>query len=176
MWSHRPLAARLRTGMPETVIVRLPNWLGDTVMAVPAIRALRGHPAGQRAHPAQDEPRVERRGDAAGDVPQVVEPLHELPPPGEDQGTSLDIAVTAEVLGRRVEGHVHAEIERPLQDRRSERAVHDVAVFGAVTRNGPAVLASSTVVSPLFTPPRPSRAVSRKCSESGLAFVPAKPT
>jgi heptosyltransferase II len=29
--------------MPETVIVRLPNWLGDTVMAVPAVRALRGH-------------------------------------------------------------------------------------------------------------------------------------
>ena len=30
--------------MPETLIVRLPNWLGDTVMAVPALRALRrGH-------------------------------------------------------------------------------------------------------------------------------------
>jgi lipopolysaccharide heptosyltransferase II len=29
--------------MPETVIVRLPNWLGDTVMAVPAVRALRSH-------------------------------------------------------------------------------------------------------------------------------------
>ena len=28
--------------MPETLIVRLPNWLGDTVMAVPALRALRG--------------------------------------------------------------------------------------------------------------------------------------
>jgi len=27
--------------MPEAVIVRLPNWLGDTVMAVPALRALR---------------------------------------------------------------------------------------------------------------------------------------
>ncbi len=27
--------------MPETLIVRLPNWLGDTVMAVPAVRALR---------------------------------------------------------------------------------------------------------------------------------------
>ena len=26
--------------MPETLIVRLPNWLGDTVMAVPTIRAL----------------------------------------------------------------------------------------------------------------------------------------
>src|SRR5207244_2029229 len=30
----------LRAGMPETLIVRLPNWLGDTVMAVPTIRAL----------------------------------------------------------------------------------------------------------------------------------------
>jgi heptosyltransferase-2 len=29
--------------MPDTVIVRLPNWLGDTVMAVPAIRALQAH-------------------------------------------------------------------------------------------------------------------------------------
>lgn len=29
--------------MPDTVIVRLPNWLGDTVMAVPAIRALGTH-------------------------------------------------------------------------------------------------------------------------------------
>jgi heptosyltransferase-2 len=32
--------------MPARVIVRLPNWLGDTVMAVPALRALRaGWPA-----------------------------------------------------------------------------------------------------------------------------------
>lgn len=29
--------------MPAAVIVRLPNWLGDTVMAVPAVRALRCH-------------------------------------------------------------------------------------------------------------------------------------
>lgn len=27
--------------MPDTLIVRLPNWLGDTVMAVPTLRALR---------------------------------------------------------------------------------------------------------------------------------------
>lgn len=31
--------------MPDCLIVRLPNWLGDTVMAVPALRALRdAHP------------------------------------------------------------------------------------------------------------------------------------
>jgi heptosyltransferase II len=35
------MAIRLRARMSEGVIVRLPNWLGDTVMAVPAIRALR---------------------------------------------------------------------------------------------------------------------------------------
>lgn len=32
--------------MPDTIAVRLPNWLGDTVMAVPAVRALGvAHPA-----------------------------------------------------------------------------------------------------------------------------------
>lgn len=34
--------------MPEALIVRLPNWLGDTVMAVPALRALRAHWRGSR--------------------------------------------------------------------------------------------------------------------------------
>lgn len=34
--------------MPDTVIVRLPNWLGDTVMAVPAVRVLRGGLPGAR--------------------------------------------------------------------------------------------------------------------------------
>jgi heptosyltransferase-2 len=34
--------------MPETVIVRLPNWLGDTVMAEPAVRALRAGLPGAR--------------------------------------------------------------------------------------------------------------------------------
>jgi hypothetical protein len=29
--------------MSAAVIVRLPNWLGDTVMAVPALRAVRTH-------------------------------------------------------------------------------------------------------------------------------------
>ncbi len=57
-----------------------------------------------------------------------------------------------------------------------ERPGHVTAVFGAVTRNGPAPGASSSVVSALFVPPRPSRAVKRKCSESGLALTPVNPT
>ena len=34
--------------MPDRVIVRLPNWLGDTVMAVPALRAVRASWPGAR--------------------------------------------------------------------------------------------------------------------------------
>jgi hypothetical protein len=53
------------------------------------------------------------------------------------------------------------------------------AVFGAVTRNGPAVGASSRVTSAALLPPPPmrrSRAVKRKCSDSGRSFTPATPT
>ncbi len=35
------MAASLPTRVPVKIAVRLPNWLGDTVMAVPAIRSLR---------------------------------------------------------------------------------------------------------------------------------------
>jgi heptosyltransferase-2 len=42
------MAARLRGRVPDSLIVRLPNWLGDTVMAVPALRALRDAYPGMR--------------------------------------------------------------------------------------------------------------------------------
>ena len=29
--------------VPRTVLVRLPNWVGDIVMALPALQALRAH-------------------------------------------------------------------------------------------------------------------------------------
>ena len=52
----------------------------------------------------------------------------------------------------------------------------ETAVFGEVTRNGPAVFASRSVVSAKLLPPMPSRAVKRMCSASGSAFTPATPT
>ena len=54
------------------------------------------------------------------------------------------------------------------------------AVFGAVTRNGPALAASLSVMSAALLPPPPirrSRAVNRKCSSGGgPRLTPAKPT
>src|SRR5439155_701279 len=47
LW-REPLAVRLHARVPDGVVVRLPNWLGDTVMAVPAIRALRQDAPGGR--------------------------------------------------------------------------------------------------------------------------------
>jgi hypothetical protein len=35
------MAAGVPARVPVKIAVRLPNWLGDTVMAVPAIRSLR---------------------------------------------------------------------------------------------------------------------------------------
>ena len=48
-------------------------------------------------------------------------------------------------------------------------------MLGEVTRKGPAVGVNSNVVAALLMPPRPSRAVSLKWSDSGLALTPAKP-
>src|SRR5580765_8531045 len=57
-----------------------------------------------------------------------------------------------------------------------EPAAHEVGAD--VTRNGPVPAASVSVVSGLaaFVPPLLSRAVKRKSSRGGLAFVPANPT
>ena len=57
-----------------------------------------------------------------------------------------------------------------------EPAGYVTAVFGEVTGTGPPSGASISVVSAKLFPPLPSRAVRRKCSESGLALTPAKPT
>ena len=43
----------------------------------------------------------------------------------EHQCASLHVAVTAEVLGARVQHDVGAELQGPLQDRRPEGSVHD---------------------------------------------------
>jgi hypothetical protein len=45
--------------------------------------------------------------------------------PGEEEGPPLDVAVAAEVLGRRVEDDVDPQGERPLEDRGGEGVVGD---------------------------------------------------
>ncbi len=53
----------------------------------------------------------------------MVDLLGEIAAPGEDQGAALHVAVAAEVLGRRVEDDIHAELDGPLQRRGGEGAV-----------------------------------------------------
>ncbi len=88
------------------------------VLAVPRIRS------GERLQPAEDEPRVERPGHGAERVLEEGEPLCDgrIVRAGE---AADEVGVAAEVLRRRVDDDVGAELERPLEVRGRERVVDD---------------------------------------------------
>src|SRR5262245_20989702 len=75
------------------------------------VGALLLDPAGERADPAKDEPRVEGRRDGAEDVADVLRLFEELAALAEGDRAALDVAVASEVLGRRVHDGVGAELE-----------------------------------------------------------------
>ena len=87
-------------------------------------------------------------------------------PPSSDR---LILTLAVEMGGRSVPATSHVTVWVEL-------ASYVTALACDVTRNGPVAGVRSSVVSAAFTPPLRSRAVKRKWSESGVAFVPAKPT
>ena len=87
----------------------------------------------QGAQAAQREPGLERPGRVALHVAAALEHGVELVVAGDDRA-ELEVAVAGEVLGRRVQHHVGAELERPLEQRREERVVDDDAGAGVVGR------------------------------------------
>ena len=101
----------------------------------PSVLAVRAHAYRKRLHPAQHEPRVERAGHGAERLLQEVEALGERVVVGGDEAAD-HVAVAAEVLGRRVDDEVGAEVERLLQVRRRERVVDDEQRADGVRRVG----------------------------------------
>ena len=85
---------------------------------------VRAHSYRERLQAAQHEPRVERPGHGAERLLQEVETLGERVVVRRHEAAD-DVAVTAEVLRRRVHDEVGAELERLLQVRRRERVVDD---------------------------------------------------
>ncbi len=104
------------------------DHLGDPLVAVEELGDRHGvvampvHPDPERLDPAQGEIGVEGAGNGPGGVLQEPEPLEESWVTG-DKGPADDVAVAAEVLGRRVQHDVGAELERTLQIGRGERVV-----------------------------------------------------
>jgi hypothetical protein len=84
------------------------------------------HAQRQCLHAAQNEEAVERAGDRADRVLQEAEPLAQRRQPiaAADDGDAADhVRVAVEVLRRRVDDDVEAELERPLHPRAGEGVV-----------------------------------------------------
>ena len=77
------------------------------VLAVPT------HPDGECLHPTQDEPRVERARDRAERLLEEVEALGDRRVVRRQEAAD-HVRVSAQVLRRRVQDDVGAELERPL--------------------------------------------------------------
>ena len=91
----------------------------------------RAHAQVQRLGAAEREPRIERTGHGAGGI------VDELQPRGEvvvaQHGDAADhVAVSVQILRRRVVDDVRAELERPLEERRREGVVDDQERVGPV--------------------------------------------
>ena len=85
----------------------------------------------ERLDPAQDEAAVERAGHRAERLLEEEEPLRDRRRRRRDEAAD-DVGVAAEVLRRRVDDDVGAELERALEVRRRERVVDDEQRAGLV--------------------------------------------
>ena len=119
----RDVVARMvrQAGVEHALDGRVPvEELGD----LPGVLGVLAHAHRERLDPAQDEPRVEGAGDGAERLLQEVEAFRQRVVVRRDEPADR-VAVAAEVLRRRVDDDVGAELERLLQVGRRERVVDD---------------------------------------------------
>ena len=110
-----------QAGVEDTLDAGVPvEELGDAS----GVLAVLAHPYGERLDPAQHEPGVERPRHGAERLLQEVEPLGERVVVRGDEAADR-VAVPAEILRRRVDDRVGAELERLLQVRRGKGVVDD---------------------------------------------------
>src|SRR5713101_7953202 len=82
------------------------------------------HPNSKRLDAAQNEPAVQRAGNRAEGLLQEQQSLRDRRIARRGEAAD-DVRVSTEVLGRRVDDDVGAELERSLQVRRRKGVVHD---------------------------------------------------
>ena len=97
---------------------------GEQIDDRPGVLAVPVHPHAERLHAAQHEVAVERRRHRAGRVLREAQAFGE-PVVVDGDEPADDVAVTTEVLRRRVHDDIGAERDRLLQVRRGERVVDD---------------------------------------------------
>ncbi len=86
----------------------------------------------QRAHAPLEEPGFERPEHGAGGAPPRPDPLRERVAARRHDGAGQDVAVPVEVLRRRMDDEVGAELDRASEHRRRDGVVDDDAGVGVV--------------------------------------------
>src|SRR6478736_9290437 len=79
---------------------------------------VRAHAPRQCAHPAQDQPAIERRGDRAALVLDAADPLKKFIILFRNDDSSKNITMSAEIFRGGMQDEIGAEIEWSLQHRR----------------------------------------------------------
>ena len=99
------------------------------------VLAVLTHPDGERLEATQHEPGIERAGDGAERLLQEPEPFRDRGVVRGDESAD-HVGVAAEVLRRRVDDDVRAELERLLEVRRREGVVDHEEGAGGMRRVG----------------------------------------
>ena len=102
----------------------MPELFGEPRRDLAPVRVVLAHAEVQRLRAAERKPGVERPGDGAGGVVNELEPLGE-PVVAHDGAAADHVAVPVQILRRRVEDDVGAELERTLEVGRREGVVDD---------------------------------------------------
>ena len=99
-----------------------PGVLGEVLGELGGRRACALKPQRERAHAADGEVGLECAGRGSGKLAPLAQSVRALVGRGDD-GAEQQVGVAAEVLRGRVHDQVGAELKRPLDQRRRERAV-----------------------------------------------------
>ena len=135
--ARRDLVIGMRRQRRMSARARRRRSCSSACATVSADRHLPLHAQRHRAQPAQRQPRRERIGVAAGQLAQLAH-LGDLALRPRDDAEQ-QIAVPADVLGRRVHAQDRAALDRPLQERRREGRVDDERHAARATDRGDAV-------------------------------------
>jgi len=124
--------------------MRLQSWIVDAsyfsmlreeVRHCHRVLRMRAHPPWQCAHPAQDQPAIERRGDCAAFVLNAADALEKFAIIFRHHDPAENIAMAAEIFCGRMKNKISAEIERPLQHWRP-RVIANAERAGVVNNFG----------------------------------------
>ena len=93
------------------------SMLREKIGDLHRVFGMRAHSPRHRAHPAQDQPAIERRGDGAAGILNRAHAFKKFVVGLTDDDSTEHVAMAAKVFGRGMKNEIGAEIERPLNRR-----------------------------------------------------------